>query len=129
EGSDGRAAPGLKGVEEGALGRDGGPGVRVVEHGEQSSGRVVVDAALAREGSLAGSGQHLDRVEDLGGLVRATQAEQTGAGQHDGVELTAGHPADPGVDVAAQLGDLDAEAERVELTDAARAAGADARTA
>ena len=86
----------------------------------------VVAAALDRERALPGGGEHLERVEHLGGLVDAAEPGQPGAGEHDGVVLAARDLADAGVDVAADADDLDAEAERLELGGAARRAGADA---
>ena len=80
------------------------------------------------ERSLAGSGKHLERVEDLGGLVGAAEAQQAGAGEHDRVELAAGDLAEAGVDVAAEVDDLDPEAQGVAAGCAARRAGADAGT-
>ena len=93
------------------------------ERGDQVG---VVGAALDRERALAGCGQHLERVEDLGDLVEAAQAGQSGAGQDDRVDLALADLADPGVDVAADALDLQAEAERLELAHPARGAGAEA---
>ena len=91
-----------------------------------TSTQVVVGPALDREGSLARRGQHLQRVEHLGRLVDPAQPGQAGAGEHDGVELAGGDLAEAGVHVAADADQLDAEAERGELGDPARGAGADA---
>ena len=85
----------------------------------------VVGPDLHRERPLAGGGQHLDRVEQLGGLVDAAQAAQAGGGEDDGVEPALGDGAQAGVDVAAQAGDHQAEAERLELRAPAGRPGAD----
>ena len=50
----------------------------------REQGRVV-GADLDGQRALAGRRQHLDRVEDLGGLVGPAEPQQSGPGQHDGV--------------------------------------------
>ena len=115
QGTDRGRAPRLELGEQGALGGGAGAGVGVVE-GRHHGCRVrVVGADLHRERPLAGGGQHLDRVEQLGGLVDAAEAAQAGGGEDDGVEPALGDGPQPGVDVAAQPGDDQAEAERLEL--------------
>ena len=52
----------------------------------------VGGAALDRERTLAGGGQHLQRVEHLGHLVEPAEPGQAGAGQHDRVELAGRAP-------------------------------------
>ena len=98
---------------------------RVVERGQAGHEVGVVGAALDRERALPGSGEHLERVEHLGGVVEAAEAGQAGAGQQHGVVLAAGDLADAGVHVAADAGDVQAQAEGLELGGAARGAGAD----
>ncbi len=90
-----------------------------------SSASAVTGAALDRQRTLAGGGEHLQRVEDLGDLVGAAEPGESGAGQDDGVEVAGGDLGDPGVDVATNPDQLQAEAERRELGDAAGRAGAD----
>ena len=89
----GRAA-GLQSGEQGALGGHGEPGGGVVERAEQV-GRSVSgssSSALDRQRALAGGGQHLDRVDDLGDGVEPAEPGQPGAGEHDGVELAVARP-------------------------------------
>ena len=57
---------------------------------------VVGRSALDRQRALAGRGQHLDRVEDLGDLVEPAEPGQPGAGEHDGVDLAVGDEARAG---------------------------------
>ena len=122
----GRAA-GLEGGEHGALGRHGGRVCGVVEHGERSAsaGRRR-RAALDRQRALPGGGQHLERVEHLGGLVERGRAgpARRGRARRRRRRPSATLP-DPGVDVAADGDDLEAEAEGAQLGGPARRAGAD----
>ena len=85
----------------------------------------VARADLHRERPLAGGREHLERVEQLADLVGPTHAAQPGGGEHDGVEPPLGDRPQAGVDVAAQAGDHEAEAQGLELGAAARGAGAD----
>ncbi len=62
--------------------------------------RSSLGAALDRQRTLPGGGQHLQRVEHLGHLVETADPGQPGAGEDDGVVLTGADLADPGVDVA-----------------------------
>ena len=86
-------------------------------------------AALDRQRPLCGGGQHLQRVEQLVRLLDAAEPAQPGRGDDDGVQLAGVHLADPGVDVAADRHDLEAQPERVQLGGPPRRAGADAHTA
>ena len=90
-----------------------------------SPASVVAGAALDRERALAGGREHLQRVEGLGDLVGAAEPGEAGAGQHHGVEVAGADLGDAGVHVAAHPDQVEAEAERLELGDAARGAGAD----
>ena len=121
DGSDGvrGSATGPVG-DAGRLGRDAGPGGGVVEGREQLHHPGVVAAALHGQRALSGCGQHLDRVEDLGHGRQPAQPGEAGPGQDDGVELARGHLGHPGVDVAADRHDLQAEPQRVELRGPAR---------
>ena len=84
--------------------------------GRPAVGRqVVVGTRLDRQRALAGGRQHLQRVEHLGRLVEPAEPGQAGAGQHHGVVRTVADLADAGVDVAADVDDLDAEPEGVQL--------------
>ena len=120
----GRAAARLERREHGALGLDGGAGGRVVERGERRHQVGVGRAALDGQGALAGRGKHLERVEHLGDGVEPAEPREAGPGEQDRVEPVA-HLAQPGVDVAADLDDLEPETERVQLRGAPRRAGAD----
>ena len=84
-------------------------------------------AALDREGSLPRGGQHLQRVDELAHLVEAPEPGQARTGQDDRVVPAVVDQPQPGVDVAADRLDAQAEAERGELRGAARGAGADDR--
>ena len=64
----------------------------VVERGQRGH-EVVVGAALDRQRTLPGGGQHLQRVEHLGDLVEPADPGQPGAGEDHGVVL-------PGADLA-----------------------------
>jgi hypothetical protein len=97
----------------------------VVERGELRHQLAVGRAALHRERALRGRGQHHQRVERLGHRVQPVQPGQPGPGQHHRVQLAGGHLAQPGVHVAADRHDLDAEAEREDLRGPARRPGAD----
>ena len=88
--------------------------------------QVVVGTGLDRQRTLPGSGQHLQRVEHLGRLVEPADPGQSGAGEHDRVVRTLADLADPGVHIAADVDDLQTEAEGVQLGGAAGRAGADA---
>ncbi len=96
-----------------------------LERGDGGEGLGVVGPHLDGEGALGRRGQHLDRVEDLGGLADPGQPAQPGGGEDDGVEPSLADRPDPGVDVPAQVHELDAETERGDLGAAARGAGAD----
>ena len=81
-----------------------------VEVGDLRRGRVgvaVVGAPLERERALAGGGQHRVGVEDGAGLARAPEPAQPGEREHDRVALAVGELAQAGVDVAAQVDDLE----------------------
>ena len=54
----------------------------------------VVGPALDGQRALARGGQHLQRVEHLGGVVEPADAGQAGAGEHDRVVLPRSHLAD-----------------------------------
>ena len=127
EGADRRGAAGLERGEQRPLGGDAGPGVRIVQgrHGGDHVGPVR--AALDREGSLPRGGQHLQRVDELAHLVEAPEPGQARTGQDDRVVPAVVDQPQPGVDVAADRLDPQAEAERGELRGAARGAGADDR--
>lgn len=91
---------------------------------------LVTLTALDSRGALPGSGQHLDRLEQLGDLLAQTEAGQAGGGEHDGVELAlvgADH-GQAGAEVAADVAELQTKAEGRELRAAARRAGPDDRT-
>ncbi len=104
------------------------PGPQVLEIGQPGRQVDVAGAALDRQRTLPGGGEHLQRVEHLGDLVEPSEPGQPGPGQYDGVVLTGPDLADPGVHVAPDVDDIQTEAERVELGDPPRRAGADAGT-
>ena len=112
--------------EQGPLGGDAGAGVGVVEGGDDGCRDGVVGAALDGERALAGGGQHLDRVEHLGGLVERPSRRSPARASTTASSWPSATLPQPGVDVAAEAGDDQAEAEGVELGGAARRAGADA---
>ena len=87
--------------------------------------QVVSLPRLDGQRALPRGRQHLQRVENLGGLVEATEAGQPGAGEDDRVVHTLTDLADPGVHIAADVGDLQTEAEGVQLGGSTRRAGAD----
>ena len=121
---DGRGAAALEGGQDGPLGGRGA-GRGVVERRERGD-EVVAGAALDGEGALPGGPEASGEDRAPRSPRRATEAGQAGAGQHDGVVLTGCDLADPGVDVAADVDDLEAKAERGELGSPARRPGADA---
>ena len=85
------------------------------------------DAALAGQRALGGRGQHLQRVEHLGDLAEAAQPGESGAGEHDGVELAAGHLARSGCRRCPGSARARGRARARELGDPPRRAGADHR--
>src|ERR687898_654036 len=89
---------------------------------------VIVRATLDRERALPGGRQHLQRVEDLGGIVEPAEPGKPGPGDYDGVERAVGHPGQPAVDVPADGHHVQAQAERPELRSPSRRTRADART-
>ena len=125
--ADGGGAPGLELGEQRPLGGGAGAGVVVVEQGDEGCRVRVVRADLHRERPLAGGREHLDRVEQLADGVDPSEATQACGGEHDGVEVSLGDLPHPGVDVAAQSGDDEAEAQGLELGPAAGGARAHGR--
>ena len=119
-------AAGLERGEHRALGGDGRAGVRVVEGRRTSRGDGRRRRGLDRQRALAGRGQHLQRVEHLGGLVEPAEPGQPGAGEHDGVVRRRRATLRIRVSTLPRIvDDLQAEAEGVQLGGAARRAGAD----
>src|SRR5699024_2222039 len=114
---DGRGAAGLELGEDTTLGGDGDPGVRIVEGTKGGDDRLVVLPALHGEGALAGSRQHLDRLEVLGDLLVEADPVQARAREDDGVELVltgADHP-EAGAEVASDVTELEPESEGGQL--------------
>ena len=85
--------------------------------------RRPAPAARARPGPAAGTRS----VERAGRLGAAAEPLQPGGGEHDRVEVAVGEPAQPRVDVAAQLDDLEVVAQRQQLR--ARGAASSCRRA
>ena len=88
-------------------------------------------ADLDGERALAGCGRHDVGAERLGDRVEPPEPGQSRAGEHDGVEVAgsgggAGDAAEAGVDVAADVDDVEVGAGGEELGRAAGRAGADA---
>jgi hypothetical protein len=86
---------------------------------ERATQFQVAGPALDGQRTLGGRGQHLQRVEQLGGLVDAPQPAQPGRSHDHRVELAGPDLADPRVDVAPDRDDVEAEPERLELRPAA----------
>ncbi len=120
-------AAGLQRGQQSPLRGDRGPGVGVVERGEQlDQARSSAARHSTASAPCAGRGQHQHRVEDLGDLVGAAQPARPARASTTASSSPAEHLAQPGVHVAADRHDLEAEAERAQLGDPARRAGADA---
>ena len=98
----------------------------VVQDGDLGR-EVVRRAALDRERTLPGSGEHLQRVEHLGGLLETADPGQSGAGEHARRRTRPSRTLRIRVSTLPRMSDdLQTEAERVELGRATRRAGADA---
>src|SRR5690606_27341374 len=99
---------------------------RVVDRAEVAQGALRVGgAALHGERALAGGGEDLFDLEHVGDVVEAAHPVQSRVGQHDRVEFAGGDLAQAGLGVAADRHVAQVGAERRELGDAARRAGAD----
>ena len=81
----------------------------------------LVGAGFDSERALAGSGQHLRRVETAGNALGQAQAHQPRSGEHDGVVLAFIQLAQACVEVAAQRLDHQVGAQRRNLDHAAQA--------
>ena len=80
-----------------------------------------------RERALTGSGRHLGEGERVGDGVGAAEPFETGGGEHHGVEVAVGDASETGVDVAADVDDLEVGTAGLQLRDTARRARADTR--
>ena len=86
----------------------------------------VVGARLERQGPLARRRRQLLGLELEGDLLLAPEPAQPGGGQHEPVEVAVREPPQAGVDVAAQLDQLEVGPQRQQLGAAAQARGPDA---
>ncbi len=118
-----RVAVGVEGADERALGRQRARGRGVGERRDGRARRRVAGPDRDRERALARGRDHL--VERPGRLGAAAEALQPGEGQHDRVVVAGGEPAEPRVDVAPELEDLEVAPQRPELRGAAQRARPD----
>ena len=92
----------------------------------RSSTGSAVAAHLERERALPGGGRPGDELEEFGDRVQPAEASESGGGEHHGVQVVGVDPAEPRVDVPAEVDDLEVRPQRLQLRDPARRAGADA---
>ena len=102
----------------------GSAGLGVVERPDEI---LVADAHLDREGALPGGGGPAVEVEELGDDLGATKTPEARRSEHHGIQIALRHPREPGVDIAADVDDLEVGAPATQLSSAARRAGADPR--
>ena len=108
-----------------ALGEHRGPGRAVVDGLERALELpgAALAAHLDRERALAGRGGPVGELEELGRGIRSPEAPRPGGGEHHRVEsCPTSTRAEPRVDVAADVDDLEVGAGRAQLRDAARRA-------
>lgn len=79
---------------------------------------VLVGTDLDGEGPLTGSARPEAQVEQLGRGVEPADPSESGRGEHDGVEVVL-DTGEPGVDVAADVHDVEVGPVRLELCHAA----------
>src|SRR5712692_5946590 len=126
-GAEGNLAATLQRGEERALGNDGGTGLSIVQSAEDVGGFVVGEAAFSGNGTLADRGH-----ADIGGkrfadAVRPAETVESGFGEHHSVVFAALDFAKTGVNVAAQVADIEIGTDVAKLRLAAEASGADSR--
>ena len=128
--TDREFAASTEGVEKGALGGDAEARVGVFEEGDglaDVGGSIVVRTAdFEGEGSLAGGGAHLCRVEALVDPLGAAKAVEAGGGEDEGVAFPVSQLLQACVNVAADFNEGEVGAEGEDLGAAARACGTDA---
>ena len=110
--------------EEGSLSGYGEVDPRVV----QQTGRIKTRPgfqSLDGECPLADSGKHHVGAETLGDDISPAETTDAGSGEHNGIILTFLHFGDSGVDIAADVAEIEIGAEAGELRDAPERAGAD----
>lgn len=95
--------------------------IAVGEAGRCARRGSVAGAALEGERSLPGSGHELVEAEGEGDLTLASESAQPGGSEDDPVELAVGQAAQPRVDVAPELDQLEVGSERQELRAPAQA--------
>ena len=127
--ADGNLATAAESGESRALRSDGKARVGVVEEGNGRKGFHVAFANLDTQGSLAGGGAKIFRVEALANVVGFAQAVEAGGSEQDRVDLAFGELAQARIHVAAKLDGLNVLAQGLQLRAAALAAGAHARAA
>ena len=98
----------------------------VVDRGDARERVVVVGAALHRQRALSHLREHDRRVEPLVGAVAEPEAVERRGGDHDRVEVGR-RLLEPGVDVAAQLGEREIGTSATQLRAPAHRTGGDTR--
>ncbi len=86
----------------------------------------IVGAAFDADGALADGGQERVGRENFGDAMRGAEAVESGFGEHDGVVFAAFDFAEAGVDVAAEIANVEIGAKMKKLRAAAEATSADA---
>ena len=136
-GSDRKLAAAAKGVKGDAFGFDTEAGVWVFEEGDGvadvcvavfvglQGGGVAGRAGFETEGTLSGRGAEFFRRKAIVDRFRALEAIEAGGGEDECVAFAVVELLEAGVDVAADLDEVDIGAEGEELRAATRAGGAD----
>src|SRR6266436_3047429 len=126
-GAEGNLTAALQRGEQSALGDDGGARFGVVQSAEDFGGFGIGKAAFGGNRTLAhGREKNLWR-KSFGDAIAPAEAVEPGFGEEDGVVFTALGFAEAGVDIAAQVADIEIGANVAKLLLAAKASGADAR--
>ena len=120
-------ATAVQGQVEGALGFDHGPGRGVLEHGDPCRGARIAQSGLHRHHRLGRRRQPVRRRQARADTRLQAQPLQAGTGQDDGVVLSGIQFGQAGVDVAAQVAQLQVRAACAQLRLAAQRGGADHR--
>src|SRR5258708_395206 len=126
-GTERNLAATLQRGEERALGDYCGTSLGIVQSAEDIGGFVVCKTALGGNGALADRGHADIGGERFADAVRPAEAGGAGFGEHPRVLLTALDFAKTGIDVAAQVADIEIGTDVAKLRLAAEASGADAR--
>ncbi len=122
--ADGNLASSAQFGEHGSLGSHREAGPRIVE-GKRSFESFAFFESFDGEGALGYGGANDVGAEDFADDVSPAESAKPGGGEDYGIVVPAFHFGDPGIDVAADVLDIEVGADAAKLGDAAEGTGAD----